>query len=585
MSPRRLALVGVVALGCAGGRARTSDGNAGADGDAAGPETTDAGADLAVADAVEGDAGDAAPKPLPVAAPASRRVVDGQAALLGHGSDSCTNGVGATGDRWCAFARSAGELFELWVIDATSAVAGPVACDGTDGRCLRISKRLYKNRANAFADAGFNGDTLIYGETPYPGDSMGAFVGVLWAWRPGWTAGRALTSDLGVYCVGQARSDAVMCFENRVGNGLDRPLTIELHAGRLSSGAGALLPLVDRLVLALPIDAIGAPARCQFELSPDGAYVAWSTRSETDALETLRVSALGDQAAPLVVARDVSRWAMSPDGRAWYWLARYNYDVTGAPAGTLQTAPFPGGANPTTLAPAVGDFAVTGARSLWFRADLAAEVGTLRLLADRAAPEAAATLDTGVRAVLDDAPDGARLLYSKAFTPVRPGPITTTIPGFNLVDLYARSATGAETCVVVSPPAAVQGALSPSGSLALWERYDVATGERQGIATTLASCASTPFATRLGALLPAGDAAYVYADEVDEAASEATLRYARVVNGALSPVAQIQTRAAPVFAPLAPALPAVMYTVATGTSADGLYAYVDPAPPDAGGGS
>ena len=80
------------------------------------------------------------------------------------------------------------------------------ACDGTDASCLRVSKRLYKNHDGGFVDAGFNGDTLIYGENPYAGDATGSFVGVLSAWRPGWAAGRALTSELGVACVGQAGS-------------------------------------------------------------------------------------------------------------------------------------------------------------------------------------------------------------------------------------------------------------------------------------------------------------------------------------------------------------------------------------------
>jgi len=47
------------------------------------------------------------------------------------------------------------------------------------------------------------------------------------------------------------------------------------------------------------------------------------------------------------------------------------------------------------------------------------------------------------------------------------------------------------------------------------------------------------------------------------------LRYARIVNGSLVTGTPIQTRAASVFAPLSAS--AVIYTVATGTAADGLY--------------
>jgi hypothetical protein len=118
--------------------------------------------------------------------------------------------------------------------------------------------------------------------------------------------------------------------------------------------------------------------------------------------------------------------------------------------------------------------------------------------------------------------------------------------------------------------------MAPAGDLVVWDKYDVAAGEASGLATTVASCAAAPFATRLAKLLPAGDTGYVYLDDADVAAGEGTLRYAAAVNGALAAgTPPIQTRAALVFAPLQPALAAVAYTVDTGTPADGLYLYVD----------
>ena len=70
-----------------------------------------------------------------------------------------------------------------------------------------------------------------------------------------------------------------------------------------------------------------------------------------DSIETLHAQELADGAPALVVASDVSQWAPSPDGLAWYWLAGYNYDVLGAPAGTLRTAAFPDGSSATTSRP------------------------------------------------------------------------------------------------------------------------------------------------------------------------------------------------------------------------------------------
>jgi hypothetical protein len=278
-----------------------------------------------------------------------------------------------------------------------------------------------------------------------------------------------------------------------------------------------------------------------------------------------------------VVARDVSQWVVSPDARAWYWLAGYNYDVAGAPAGTLQTAPFPDGAAPATLATGVGDFAPVTDTGLWLRTGVTAAVGTLGWMADRAAPAAVAPLDTNVLTVLDAAADGGRFLYAKTFAPVRPDPVTGAGAGVDLVDLYADAPGAAAPCVVAGAPAALHAALSPAGTLVVWDRSDTLRTSEQGVATALPACAATPFATGLRGLLPAGPDAYAYLDDAGPSSEEATLRYAHVVNGALAAGTQIQTRAAPVFAPLAPALPAaVAYTVATGTSADGLYVYVDP---------
>jgi hypothetical protein len=72
-----------------------------------------------------------------------------------------------------------------------------------------------------------------------------------------------------------------------------------------------------------------------------------------------------------------------------------------------------------------------------------------------------------------------------------------------------------------------------------------------------------------------GDEGFVYLDTLspDQNVDEATLRYGKVANGVLPfPGTTIQTRAALGFATLMPSLPAVVYTVETGTTGtDGLY--------------
>jgi hypothetical protein len=597
MKLQALALAGIVALAglaalsmtaCAGGHGRTPDGASAADADAGGDGTdTEAGS----ADGPDGgDAADAAPKPAPVAGPASRLVVPGAVTLLGHGPDSCTNEIGSVADRWCAFARPAGDFFELWVLDVTKAAAGAaIACDGTDPSCLRVSAHLFKNRADGFAAFGFNGDTLIYGENRYPGDSVSPFGGVLLGWRPGLKTGLALTSDVGLYCEGQARSDAVMCFQHRQGDAMVQDVTVDLVAGHLGSVTDGGLPMMDTLLLVSTTDAPGTPPRVGFQLSPDGAYVAWSTRTATDPVETLHVYLLGDKGAPTVAAKNVSRWTISPDGAAWYWLAGYNYDVTGAPAGTLQRAPFPAGDAPTDLAAGVGDFAPATDHGLWLRTSVAAEVGTLQSMADRGAPADVTTVDTKVLTVLDHSSDGSRFVYAKTFAPLRPDPLAQSLVTPDLLDLYVGTAGGGAPCVVAATPSALHATMAPRGDLVLWDRYDVATGDSQGLATTVATCETAPFATRLASVLPAGEddgfLGFIFLDDADAAAGEGTLRYARVVNGALVVEPPLQTRAARVFAPLPPALPAVVYTVETGTAADGLYLATLPAAPTNDGGA
>ena len=253
-------------------------------------------------------------------------------------------------------------------------------------------------------------------------------------------------------------------------------LTIDVHAGRLSAAAGPVLPKLDTLLLVRgcddPVIPRGAPvSRTQVDLAPDGAYAAWSTRAPMDAVETLHAQKLADGAAPFVVASDVSQWAMSPDGLAWYWLAGYNYDVTGAPAGTLQAAVFPDGSHATTLEDAVGDFSVVNDKGLWFRGAVAAEVGTLRWLADRDAPATAATVDTKVLTVLDEARDGARFLYAKSFTPVRPA--AATAADLDVVDLYVGSAVGGAPCVITTTPTAsprCTPTIALGGGVVVWDR-------------------------------------------------------------------------------------------------------------------
>src|SRR4029079_2188926 len=105
----------------------------------------------------------------------------------------CTNQVPYSTDRWCAFTKPATSLGnnELWVINATQAAAGTVIkCNTTDPNCLRLTRGLLNDSQFRFRIHRFDGDTLIFSEGVGGGPS-----GDIFAWRPGWTAPRKLTSQ------------------------------------------------------------------------------------------------------------------------------------------------------------------------------------------------------------------------------------------------------------------------------------------------------------------------------------------------------------------------------------------------------
>src|SRR5947207_2149811 len=78
---------------------------------------------------------------------------------------------------------------DRWVINVTRAAAGrPITCDGTDVNCLRLTSGLFNDPSSGWRIHGFDGDTLIYYAELGP-TAVSSFVGPVYGWRPGWTAG------------------------------------------------------------------------------------------------------------------------------------------------------------------------------------------------------------------------------------------------------------------------------------------------------------------------------------------------------------------------------------------------------------
>ena len=109
-------------------------------------------------------------------------------------------------------------------------------------------------------------------------------------------------------------------------------------------------------------------------------------------------------------------------------------------------------------------------------------------------------------------------------------------------------------------------------SMVAWGRINGQVIE--GVTTTLPACATRMFATDIFDWQVAGDEGLVYLDDVnsDPTIDEASLRYGKITGGLLpSPGTVVQSRSGLAFSAMLPSLDAVVYTISTHTSADGLY--------------
>jgi hypothetical protein len=514
-----------------------------------------------------GDAGS------PMAGAGSTMIVPGNIFLIG-----CSNQTPASGDRWCAMAMQSvfqGQA-DLWVVNVSKAAAGTaISCSGSDPNCLRLSTNLFLDQSNACAQNGqcsgttsFDGDTLIYYADPgstfvapsTTSDGTG-FIGPVYAWRPGWVGGRALVGDTGLQCFGHPKTDSAACVSNFDSTTSTTQTTVDLSAGKVPATDGAApLPKVETVIYQASTDPSGV-TKFQWDLSPAGDYLLYSSHLATGAdPETLRAKKLGDASAPVVVASDVAQWSVNADSTRYYWLKTFNYSTTGADSGILQVAPFPGGAAPTMLDPNAGLFRATGT-SVILLDGLAQGLGTLKTIPSSDTPSGIKTLDTAVLGWLDVSQDGGTVLYVKNFDSTN-----------QIVDLYVRNTAAAATCTLTkSVLAAPVGGLSASGSGVAWALYNAQTGIPDGYFTNVSNCTPVKFGSSVVFDWRAmGDQGYTWEDD-SATGQTGTLRYAKVANGVLPAGTMIQTQADAFYVSLYPALPAVVYVVATGSAQDGLY--------------
>jgi hypothetical protein len=562
-----LVLLGTSTIGCGGG----NSGGDGGDGKGYGEASVsfDTQPDTTSGD-TSADTVDAGGTPPPIGA-GSKLILAGNIQLIGSGPDTCTNQVPPTGDRWCGFARLSTDLmnYELWVVDVTKASApgSNVVCDPSvnDPACVRLSTGLFVDSTNGLRVNAFDGDTLVYEEVPSM--AMNGFLGSVFAWRPGWMAPHNISGSSGFFCTGHATTTSAVCFANPQADPTNMFFrTVELHAGTLTDADGEL-PLIGTLLVHAANDATGV-TKFSFQLSPDGQAIGWSTRATDTGTEDLQWQLLNDDTSRIAVATDVDGWIITNDSKEWLWLKSFNYDQNGAPSGTLQSAAYPGGgASPTTVAQKVGDFMEAGSDGVIYRTSVSGDVGTLLIAPNRDMPSSVAMVDSAVAFVFGTSADGKTATYTKN--------IASTASGGQLFDVYAGNSVGAMPCTLTSnTDAFMPPTFLGNGSLMAWGKVNTLTSALEGWQTSLPSCASTLFANDIILLTAIGTQGAVYLDTVnsDPNTSEGTLRDSTIQSGLLPVVGNVvQERAGLQYATLLPALDAVVYTITTNTSADGLY--------------
>jgi hypothetical protein len=520
IGPGGLALAAVLSLACGRLKPAARDGATLTNEPDASAPTVDAAPDApAPGDTGPDDATPGEPVPDPTAVPptgralpadvrAPVRIADARALLVGNGPDACTNQSppSGNGDRWCAFtfATTGSLVAELWVLDVTRAAKGDFpACDGTDAGCLRLT-----TKASLRFVTSFEGDTLFYG-TDSTAPVGQDFLGRLFAWRPGWSTGRQVSSDAGFTCIGNTRSAAAACLDDPAGDPKARD-SANVRAGYLTDETGGPLPAFGRY----PLRNDNYTA-WQADFSPDGSVFVLSDADSIGAKQTLRLSPTSQigQAPPTLAINDAFNWHISNDGQHIYFFRGADQQPD------LYVADFPSGANVTLVDTTIKRITLIGSRPV----DQAVEIQKIRPIGGTI------ELLTGPGAALktlfsyDDFLNGAILSPDLRYTTWLNDNFQAVV--FRNSDL-APCAINAGTKLEVYKPTYLA-----SASLMFWmqPRADIPNSDFwDAFFAAPELCAQkTRFARNVDPVIPIGDRGLVLIDELDTT-KHGTLKYVAV---------------------------------------------------------
>jgi hypothetical protein len=226
--------------------------------------------------------------------------------------------------------------------------------------------------------------------------------------------------------------------------------------------------------------------------------------------------------------------------------------------GTLQSAPFPGGAGPTTIAANTLQFDFPTPTSLL----TITTAGEMRVFADPAG--AGALLDSGVFRGLTMG-EGGYVAYAKA---------AMTLDQMQFSDLYAKRVDGTGACTLTATIDAYTSGVrfTPSASGATWIQRTL-TGFR-GRYTRLSDCTTMEVAPGVARIEPFGHRGILYLDEYSAGARIGSLRFrALAAGGAVSgdPATAISGEVGGFASVSTGTSDAVIYAVENAGKDDGVY--------------
>jgi hypothetical protein len=553
-SHARTAIATLLLIGCGSGSA-TKD--AGSTAGSAGGSTGlgGRGGNVGGGGGLTGTAGLTGTGGTPVAMPTGSLVFQGsQASLLDLGPP-CTWEDGATGDRWCGFIAPSVSMpanGELFVVNVTKAAAGvSITCGLADANCLKLTSTFAEDDIHR---AMFQGDTLVFHDvaaTPF-------------GWRPGMTAARALavadpnTADV-LACTPSLKGTAVVCLRDLPMAMQTDPANLILSdviAGKVDDAASPPLVRLETVISANRAD--GDVPRFQMGFPVPGSdVVAWSARATAAGPEILKMQTLGNDASRATVASDVNTWRASPDGTRWYWLSQV---VMATGAGTLQSAPFPGGASPVAVAPNAIQYDFPTPTSLLV-VDTAKQM--LGFANPVTAPTTSVVVDTGVLAFVALSKQG-HAGYAK---------FVNTTTGQTFTDLYVKKGDGTGACTLTT---ATDGypfdfIFTPDSTGLAWIQRTTASILAQY--TRLSDCTVMNVGSNVVWVEPIGNRAILFMDGFLTSTGTASMKFRVLATGAISaaPAITVSGQVGTFTVVSSGAADSIVYTVNAGGNEDGVY--------------